>query len=64
MTAAEALRIAQEQDAWGKWNTASAWRRYYELRRQEQTPLRRMLPTIATATAVIATLALWSITHV
>ncbi len=35
--------IAEAQDAYGKWNTAPAWNRYYEAHRASQTPLRRFL---------------------
>lgn len=34
-TAAELKQIAMEQEAWGKWNTAPAWNRYYEAKRRE-----------------------------
>jgi len=34
-TAAELREIAEAQDAYGKWNTAPAWNRYYEAKRRE-----------------------------
>jgi hypothetical protein len=37
---------AQAQDAYGKWNTAPAWNRYYAARRAAQTPLRRAVSDI------------------
>ena len=43
MTYLEARRIAEEQDAYGKWNTAPAWNRAMELRRAEMSPLRRVI---------------------
>jgi len=43
MTYLEAKRIAQDQDAYGKWNTAPAWNRAERLRRAEMSPLRRII---------------------
>lgn len=47
MTPAQALEIARAQDAYGKWNTAPAWNRYYELKRASQSPLRRLVGDVA-----------------
>lgn len=41
--AEELHRIAKAQEAYGKWNTASAWNRYYAARDGEQGPLKRIL---------------------
>lgn len=47
MTDPETLRrIAEEQNAYGKWNTAPAWNRYYEAKRASQGPLRWFLGTL------------------
>lgn len=42
----ELRRIAEAQDAYGKWNTAPAWNRYEEARRAAQTPLVRLACTV------------------
>jgi hypothetical protein len=44
---ADLRRIAEAQDAYGKWNTAPAWNRYYAARRAAQSPLRRVLGDLA-----------------
>jgi len=43
----ELRRIAEAQDAYGKWNTAPAWNRYEAARRAAQTPLVRLACTVA-----------------
>lgn len=40
-------RVAEAQDAYGKWNTAPAWNRYYAARRAAQGLLRRFLGDLA-----------------
>lgn len=43
MTESARLReIAEAQEAYGKWNTAPAWNRYYAARDGERHPLVRM----------------------
>jgi hypothetical protein len=55
-------RIAEDQDAYGKWNTAPAWNRYYAARRAAQGPLRRFLGDLAgKAGLALATAFLWAV---
>ena len=44
--------IAEAQDAWGKRNTAAAWRRYREARDREE-PLRPLLRRGSAVPAVV-----------
>lgn len=42
----EAKRIADEQDAYGKWNTAPLWNRAERMRRAEMSLMRRKVDDV------------------
>ena len=42
----EAKAIAEAQDAYDKWNTAPAWNRAHELRRQEMPAWKRVVEDV------------------
>lgn len=57
-------RVAEDQDAYGEWNTASAWNRYYAAKRAAQGPIRRFLgdvtgPVLGLAYLGLLTAPIW-----